>query len=513
MSNENALIPRRSLWPLAIMATIYFLVEFVPNLKDGYGYFIDELYYLACAKRLALGYVDHPPVSIWILAAWTKIFGISLPSIKFMPALFGGLTVLMTGLLARRVGAGLFGQLLAALTYMSSAVPLVVFGLYSMNAMQLFLWTVLLYILVEIADKGSSRLWIWFGIVAGIGLMNKHTLILLAAGLTLGLLLTPARKFLIEKNLWIGAGVAALILLPNLIWQALNGWPSAEFYRNAALEKNLSAGPLEVILAQLMFMNAVVWVPGLFFLMFSKRFRQWRFIGWMFLTLLMLLILSGQSRADRLAGIYPILFAFGARWWESVSIRRKWSWLRYLLVVLLVSAMLILLPIGVPVLSPAQTTAYVSWFGIDTQAERGEGKKSELPQWMADRFGWPELAADVAVVWESVPGDERSKTIILAPSYGHAGAIEMYGPQYGLPPVAGLQNNYFLWGLPDQEITTVISLGIGPRSLDRVFESVEEVGHYTCEFCMPWRNNMDIYLARGPKADLREAWEDLGYFE
>jgi len=515
-TNPGASGRKASLWLLGALSTTYFLMEFIPNVLDGYGYFIDELYYIACSKRLAFGYVDHPPLSPWLLSVWSAVFGASTVAIRFLPALFGAATVFLTGWTARRLGAGLAGQGLAAVAYMAAAVPMVLFGIYTMNALQMLIWAGLLYLLVAIGDGGSGRLWILFGVLAGLGLQNKHTLLLLGLALAVGLLLTRSRRFLGEKRLWLGGAVSLSILLPNILWQVRNGWPSLEFYRNAALLKNLPATPLDVLGDQILYMNpvgAAVWLPGLALLLFSPRMKRWRFIGWIFLTLLALLMLSGQSRPDRLTGAYPVLFAAGGLFWESLSARRGRSWIRWTLVLSLAVSGLVLMPLGIPVLSPDTATAYGVRLGIVPQMERGPGKKSELPQWFADRFGWEKLARDVATVWETIPQADRSSTIILAPSYGHAGALELFGPEYDLPPVAGTQNNYHLWGLPDRPIHTVISLGIGPDSLASLFESVVEAGYHDCEHCMGWRDEMTIYVARDPKIDLREVWGEFRHYE
>lgn len=522
-TNRDAQGSKRSLTPRAAsltlllpLAAFYFLLEFVPNLWGGYGYFIDELYYIACSQRPAWGYVDHPPLSVWILAGIRAVLGSSPAAIRFLPALFGAATVFMTGWIARRLGAGLFGQALAAVAYMAAAVPMVMFGFYTMNALQMLIWAGLLYLLVLIVDGGSPRLWIWFGVLAGFGLQNKHTLVLLAAGLMVGLLLSPARKHLLERRLWSGGFIAFLILLPNVLWQIQNGWPSLEFYRNAALLKNLPASPWDVLVAQILYMNpigAAVWLPGLLFLLLSGRAASRRSLGWLFLTLLAILMLSGQSRPDRITGAYPVVFAAGGFFWEAFAARFRVTWIRWALLLPLVVSGLLLVPLAIPVLPPAQAARYAAWTGMVPQMERGPGKKAELPQWFADRFGWQELARDVAKAYYSLSEQERGETVILAPSYGHAGALELYGPRYGLPPVCSPHNNYHLWGLPDRPVRTVISLGYGPDEIGSLFEDMQEVGVYQCDYCMRWRDDMSIYVARRPRVDLGAAWEDFKHFE
>lgn len=498
------------------LSSFYFLLEFVPNLVDGYGYFIDELYYIACSKRLAWGYVDHPPVSVAILAAIRIVLGTSIAAIRFMPALCGGGVVFMTGWMARRLGAGLFGQGLAAGAYMAAAVPMVMFGFYTVNALQMLIWAGLLHLLLEIADGGPPRLWIWFGALAGVGLMNKHTLVLLGVGLAVGLLLTPARKYFREPRLWLGAALAVLILTPNLLWQVQNDWPSLEFYRNAALLKNLPASPWDILKAQILYMNPVgfaVWLPGLAWLLFFAKPKSRSLLGWLFLTLLALLMASGQSRPDRIVGVYPVVFAAGGVFWEAAAVRLRGAWLRWVLPVPLVVSGLLLAPLGFPILPPALATQYAVWSGMVPQMERGPGKKSELPQWLADRFGWEKLARQTAEVYRSLPEEEQAVAVILAPSYGHAGALELFGPQYDLPPVCSPQNNYHLWGLPDRPIQVVISLGFGPETLGSLFERVDQAGFYQCDYCMRWRDDMTFYVARRPKRDLHEVWKEFKHYE
>jgi 4-amino-4-deoxy-L-arabinose transferase-like glycosyltransferase len=256
---------RRANAILLSLALVYFLLEWIPSFFGTYGYFIDELYYVACSERLAFGYVDHPPLSVFLLRLVRALIGDSLVALRLVPSLAGAATVLLTGLLARRLGAGVFGQALAAGAAMAGSMYHVMFSSYSMNSLSLLMWTVCFWILVEIERREEPRLWMAFGAVAGLGLENKHTFVLLALGLAVGLVLTPARCHLRSRWLWIGLGIAILLLLPNLLWQQANGWPSLEFYRNADLYKNVPTPPLEVLKQQVLGMNPAalpVWLAG-----------------------------------------------------------------------------------------------------------------------------------------------------------------------------------------------------------------------------------------------------------
>ncbi len=495
---------------LAALGSVAFLLQWVPNLIDGYGYFIDEFYYIACTERLAWGYVDHPPLSIFILTANRLVLGDALWALRLLPALSGGCSVVLTGLMARRMGAGRFGQGIAATALLLAPVPLVMFGFYSMNSLEVLMWITACYVLVEIARTGNERLWMAFGLVAGLGLLNKHTFVLLAIGLGIGLLLTPMRRHLTSKWLWMGTILAAVLLLPNIIWQFQTGWPSLEFYRNADALKNVPTPPLKVLLDQTLLMNpisAVFWIGGLIFCLRSERGRPYRFLGLMFLSLLILAMIGQKSRPDRLLGIYPVMFAAGATLWESLSFRPALRWLRLAIPALMVIVGLLMAPIGLPVLPPEQLASYAAATGIVPKFEAGEGKISPLPQWFADRHGWEQMVEEVAAAVDTLTPEERSQALILAPSYGHAGALELLGSDLDLPHVVSPQNTYYLWASEETDMEPEVLISIGYEdTLRDYFDDVQQVGVSRCTYCMSWRNNMPILIARRPRGTLRETW-------
>jgi len=507
---------RRANLLLLGLASVYFLLEWIPSFFGPYGYFIDELYYIACSEHLALGYVDHPPLSILLLRGVRAILGDSLAALRLVPALCGAALILLTGLIARRLGAGAFGQALAAGAAMVGSIYHVMFSLYSMNAVSLVLWAVCFWILVEIERRDEPRLWLAFGAVAGLGLENKHTIVLLALGLAVGLVLTSARRHLASRWLWLGLGIAALLLLPNLLWQVAHGWPSLEFYRNADLYKNVRTPPLEVMKQQVLFMNPAalpVWVAGLVFFFGTKGGRRYRHLGWVFVVLLLFMLVAQKSRPDRISAAYTILFAGGGVLLEQLTRLPRGRWLRVALPVSLLLFGAALVPIGMPLLPPRTTAAYGAWLGIVPQIERGDGKRSELPQWLADRFGWEQLADDVVAAVETVAPDERDRMIILAPTYGQAGAIELYGRDRNLPPVYASQNNYFLWGPPEDPVDVAVVIGFGEETLLQMFETVELVGVHDCEWCMPWRDETPIRVVRGPKVLFQDVWPKFKHYE
>lgn len=507
-------LTRRRPWIVpAIVAAAAFLLYLVPGLVGPYGPFIDELYYIACAKRLAWGYVDHPPLAPFLLRVALAIGGEHLATLRVLSSTFGALTVFGTGLLAARLGAGPWGQGLASGAMLAGGIAQVIFGFYSMNAIEPLLWLALCWLLIEIARGATPRLWLVFGAIAGIALLNKHTVVTFGVALGVGLLLTPARHQLRSRWPWLGLALAVLFLTPNLLWQAANGWPSIEFYRNAALYKNQPAGPLEVVLQQVLFMNPgtlPVWVAGLVYL-WRREHGELRFLALLHVTLLVLLVLSQQSRPDRVVGMYPLLFGAGATALETMATRRRW--VRITAPAWLAVGAIVMAPVGLPLLPPDATSAYAQALGAVPQMERGEGKRSALPQWFADRLGWEALVDDVRQVRDSLPHADRSRVVYFAPSYGQAGALEWLGRPYDLDPVYSTHNSYYLWGPPPATPEVAIVIGGEADELRQIFGEVTLARTHQCEGCMPWRNDMPIWIVRQPRVSLADIWPELKHFE
>jgi len=390
------------------------------------------------------------------------------------------------------------------------------FSFYSMNSISLLLWAICFWILVEIEVRGEPRLWLAFGAVAGLGLMNKHTLVLLGLGLAVGLVLTPARRHLRSRWLWMGLGLAVLLLAPNLVWQQMHGWPSLEFYRNADIYKNVPTPPLEILIQQVLFMNPAalpVWLGGLVFFLATRSGRPYRHLGWIYIALLALMLIGQKSRPDRITAAYTILFAGGGVMLEQMARRARGRWLRPALPILLVVFGAALAPIGLPLLPPEAASSYAVRLGMVPQIEAGEGKRTELPQWLADRFGWEKFVDDVEAAVDTLDPGERDRAMILVPSYGHGGAVELFGRGRDLPPVYASQNTYFFWGPPEETVDVAVIAGFSEETVRWLFEEAERVGRHDCEWCMPWRDGMTIWVARGRKLSFAEAWPRFKHFE
>ena len=133
-----------------LLAGVSFALLWATSFHPEYGYFIDELYYIACSKHLAFGYVDHAPLVPWIARIATTLFGESVYGLRLFAAGAGALSVLLVGLLARRLGGGRTAQVLACLAATTSIVFLAMFNFFTVNCTGILLWTLSSWMLLEL---------------------------------------------------------------------------------------------------------------------------------------------------------------------------------------------------------------------------------------------------------------------------------------------------------------------------------------------------------------------------
>jgi 4-amino-4-deoxy-L-arabinose transferase-like glycosyltransferase len=475
-----------------------------------YGYFIDELYYLACSRHLDWGYVDQPPLIAWI--AWTgrALLGDSLPAIRFFPALAGAAEVALTSLIARELGGKRLAQGLAALTALVALGFLAMDNFLSMNAFEPLFWMGCAYMLIRIVKTGNPRLWIWFGILAGFGLENKYSMLIFGAGMVLGLLLTPQRRLLANRWFWIGGGIAFLIFLPNLLWNIDRQFPFLELQANIRRSgRDVPLGPLAFLGQEILAMNPLalpVWLAGLGFYFFSKVGKPFRALGWAW-VLTAGVILYRSPRIYYLWPAFPLLFAAGGVMWESWLAPPRLRWLKLAYPALMFASGAVLAPLVIPVLPPETYIRYTKALHLQPPAIETH-KLGPLPQIYADQFGWEEMAATVARVYNGLPPDVRARTAIFGQNYGQAGAIDLFGPKYGLPPAISGHQNYFFWGPRNYTGESVIVMHGRQEDLERRFASVQKAASVYHPYSMPYEH-FDVFYCRGTKHPLNEIWGQL----
>jgi len=476
-----------------------------------YGYFGDEMYHLACGEHLAWGYVDQPPLIA--LVAWVvrHTVGTSLLAIRFVPALAGAATVLITGAIARQLGGGRFAQVLAALCVACCSVYLVLNYLFTMNAWEPLLWAACVYVVIRIIKTGNQKLWLWFGLLSGIGLENKYSMAVFGFGVVVGLLLTPQRKALAHKWIWLAGALAFAIFLPNLLWNIQHHFPFLELMRNIrASGRDVVLGPGQYLLQQILIMNPLtfpVWLAGALYLFFAENARPFRLLGWAFLTVFAtFFVLHGKDYYT--SPVYPIAMAAGAVALEGVSRSRRGLWARAAFLILLLGATAAMLPMNLPVLSPERLVRYVEKFPLKPQASEKAHTRAELPHYFAWQFGWPEMVEAVSRAYHSLPPDQQAKTAIVGNNFAESGAIDLLGSKFGLPKSIGVHQSYWLWGPRNYTGEIMIVLGDRPEALAQLCNTVEVVAPLNNPYESAFERH-PVLLCRGLKQNLQQAWPQL----
>jgi hypothetical protein len=494
------------------------LLLILPSLKlllhlataRGYGYFRDELYYLACADHPAFGYVDHPPLSILVLKVWTAVFGTSLVSIRFVPALAGALTVLLIGLLARRMGGGRLAQQMAMLAALCAPMEMGLDNYFSMNALDLLVWALAAYLLTDILldERPATRKWIVLGVVLGLGLQNKISVLWLGAGIVAGLVLTGRRRLLATKGPWLAGALAGALFLPYVLWNITHGLPTLEFMRNATNTKMLRHTPIEFAWEQIRtmsFASAPLWIGGAFWLLLSPRARPLRPLGIAFVAIWLFLAFSGTSRPSYPAAAYAWVFAAGGVALSEISSTP----LRRAVTGVLAFALIILgavaAPFAIPVLPVDTFVRYQKALGEEPGTDERK-EMGDLPQQWADRQGWVEIVDTFDSAWKSLPPDERATAAIFASDYGVAGALDLFGSARGLPKAISGHNNYWLWGPRGATGNVILVHSDDEKRLREIFTSVELYRRISCGRCMPYENGMGVWICRRPRVDLQTLW-------
>jgi len=482
------------------------LVHLLTN--GRYGYFRDELYYVACGRHLAFGYVDQPPLSIVLLRMSQVLLGDSLFAIRLLPALAGAAIVALTGIIAREMGGRGWAIALACAATLSALFYLAVGNFFSMNTFEPLFWMGIVYLLVRIINDGPPTLWLWFGALLGLGIENKHSTVFFAAGVLVALLLTPERRHFAQKWIWLGGIIAFTLVLPNVVWEARRHWPTYELLNNIAhSNKNVALSPVGFITQQINFMNPAtfpLWIAGLFWVFASREGRRYCAIGIIYLiTLAEFIILHGKSYY--LAPAYPMLFAAG-----GVAIERVFgvhlTWLKPALLAIILLAGALFAPVIVPILSPDQLVGYMR--AIHFEPPRTEtSHTAALPQIFSDQFGWEEMVGSVAHAYHHLRPEDQKRAAIFCQNYGEAGAIDLFGPKLGLPPALSGHQNYFLWGPRDWTGEVILVLDTSDEDERELFGSIEDLGLVDgSPWAMPYEQRNHIYLCRDLKISVRELW-------
>ncbi|QHS61419.1 ArnT family glycosyltransferase [Chitinophaga agri] len=461
-------MPKRSY--LLLIALIAFKLTFHFSLvHPDYDLHRDEYLHLEQANHLAAGYLSVPPFTAF-LSLLIKWLGGGVYWVRFFPALFGALTMLVIWKLVELLKGGWYAQLLAAVVFICSGMSRINI-LYQPNSADILAWTLIFYLVILYIRDVKPQWLLWMGVVAGMAFLNKYNILFLAAGLLPALLITPQRSIFREKYLYGGLLIALLLALPNIVWQLQNGVPFLHHMKELADTQLVNVERAGFIKEQLLFflLGSAVWIAGLTALMGYAPYRPYRFAGWTFL-LVMALFVYLKAKAYYALGLYPVMLAFGSVYWEHLFSR---SWLKYARLGWLVMVILptvCLFRVIYPVMPPKDLYNAMTPRMRDVMCRWEDGKLHDLPQDFADMRGWRELAGLATMAYQQVPVAERPYTLILCDNYGQAGAINYYAAD-AVRPAITFSADYMCWFPKMDSLHYLIVVGEAPAEYVRKYTS------------------------------------------
>jgi len=471
-------------------------------LATRYGRHRDEYYFIDCGQHLAFGYVDHAPLVPWVAGLSTALFGDSLLMLRLPSILAGAATVWLTILLARRFGANVYGQALAGLAALFAPAYLRMHGMLDIPAFEPVFWTVAALLIADLIDGADRRRWLLIGGVIGLGLMNKHTMLLWGLGVGVGLLATPLRADLKTKWPWLGAAIAFLIFAPNLVWQAQHGWPTVEFLHDMR-ETTLAGIPRILFVAgQILYMGLLalpIWLCGLIYF-FTDAGKRYRLFGWLFMVVFVVLTVT-HAKPYYSAPAYPMVFAAGGAWLG------RWFEARHALRAAFTGALILSgLALG------AITLPVFELSRVDAALQRTLGwvvRPMDLTHDMHDEVGWAEQAATLGRVFEGLTPEERETATIFTANYGQASALNLHGSAHGLPRATSGHMTHHLWGRDPSRPGPLVVVGASDDELATFCEAPVEVARITHPEAL--ESNIPIHLCRD-HVPLQSAWPALKHY-
>ncbi len=486
-----------------------------------YGYFRDELYFIACSKHLAWGYVDQPPL-VAIAALLAAPFHYQLIALRLLPAIAAALTPVVGMQIAKELGGGRFAQLLAGVSIALLPAYLLLGNVLTTTSFEGLSWTLVIWCVLRIVrskQRAALPWWIGLGAAVAFGLYGKYSMGLLVIAVLIGLLATPQRRFIFTWQVALSALIAFALIAPNLFWQARHGWPFFEVLQGDAAHRHAfntgltleyrSFFPNALAFAgeQLLYTNPVavpVWLAGSIAPFARRSLRDLRFLSIAYCVLFVLAVLL-EAKGYYIIGIYGALLATG-----SVAVEQAAKAIRWTLLTVIVAVAVVTLPLSIPVLPLRQFIAYTAMLGMT--GRNGEPMRLVQPVY-AEEFGWDRLARDVSSFYNALAPGTRALTGIYADTYADAGAIDFFGPKYHLPPAIGSQNTYWLWGPRGYDGKTLIAIGATRIDLlRRYYRSVQLIK--TSNEPLKWavEGPAPIYLCTDPIMPFDRIWEKLRWY-
>ncbi len=498
---------------IAILFYISLITLIIPfSINEHFKFHRDEFLYIEMGKHLGWGYLELPPIFGVISFITQAILGGSLFAFRFVSALFNASMALMTGLMVRELGGKRYAQILATVTFMLYLRSGVLFQPVFLDQ---FIWILCSLFIIKLFKNKTPGNWILVGVILGIGLLSKYTVLLFGFGLTVGLLLTSHRKSFLTKWPWLAGLTAFIIFLPNLIWQHLHDWPFFTFISALSKQQLVNVTISNFMIMQVLstFLAFPIAIIGLFYYFFSKEARIFQSLGWMYLTWLITLILT-KGKPYYLEPAYPMLVAGGCFWIGQFIQQKGLKILKPAILIILILGAIIRIPYSIPVLSPKSFIVYGKYmsenFNIKEPLRWETGELHNLMQDYADMMGWENIVATTAKVYHSLTSEEQDKCVIIATNYGFAGAINYYGDKYNLPKSLNFNGSFYLWGPGKLPGDIIIAVGFEKEHFENWCDNVEVAD--IAKFELARESEVPIYLCHDPQITMQELWPRLAKY-
>ena len=509
--HSDGAAPERA--PLAVIpvfgaAAAVLVLHLATNLVSPYGLHRDEYLYFAMGQHLRLWRMDFPP-GMALMHEAGRFLGPSLVALRLAPALAATALVVLGALMARELGGGRFAQGFAALAVGSSASFLRSGNLFHPVVFDFLWWGVGCFALLRLCrgEPHPGRWWLLLALAGGAGLLTKFSILLFGFAVLVGMLATTWRRALLTRWPWLVLVLALAIGSPSVVGQMALGWPlvgQMTSLQQFQLQHVSFAGFFleEGMLGPAMLVAAA----GLAWLLVSPGMRAFRLVGWTCLVVWVLLV-ALHGKGYYAGGTYAVLFAAGGAALERARARAG-AHLRGWAVGLTAGWGLVSLPFGLPILRPPTMEVYAHAVGGSAALRDVQGYMLRLPMDYADMLGWRDRAVALGAAYRSLPAGERGRAVIVAGSYGLAGAAEWYGPELGLPPVVCPVGSYWFFGPGTRPGDVAIAIGVSRDDLRSYYDSIEVAGHLTDPWAARWEQDLTIFVGRRPRTTLQAAWPE-----
>jgi len=480
-----------------------------------FEYHRDELLYFSFCDHLDFGYATTPPLIGFMAFISKSIFGYTVFSARFFPALLSGILVYLTALMVKELNGNFRSQLISAIGIAGSMFLVMIYRVFTPYCFDIFLWTLVIFLLIKYIKTKVGDYLLVLGVVVGFSFLNKYSIILLVVSVLAVLPFTKHRNIFSNKFLYLGLLLSILIASPNIIWQVYHHFPVINHMKELNDSQLANVNRLEFIIGQLILLLPVTFIilPGIIFFFTNKQLKDFRFLlSISAIVIILFLILRGKS--FYVSGLYPFLIVVGALFIEKVVINR-YVFSSVLIILILISSLL--LPLNLPVFAPQKMILFFESFakitGVDLLRKDEDGNYRKLLQVNADMLGWNEITEKTNKAWAKV--ENKNTCFIFCSNYGQAGAINIIGKKYGLPEPISFSDAYRYW-LPTEfknDINEVIYV-IGADAMDSrnfkdtkdFFEEMIEIGSVDNKLAVEYKTK--IYLFKRPKNNFNDFWKE-----